>query len=232
MHLFYSKNISKKEIQLDAEESRHLVKVLRLTDGEECHVIDGIGNRYHCRINAAHPKKAILTILSKEKIQENFGIHIAAAPTKNLNRWEWFLEKATEMGIDRISPITSFHSERKVLKQDRQERILVSAMKQSYKTTLPQLDELCKFDAFIKQEFEGQKFIAHCYDSMPKKALKDVFKANKPAILLIGPEGDFSEQEVQEAMNCGFQAISMGESRLRTETAAIVACHSIHLLNE
>ncbi len=231
MHLFYSSNISDNTITLDNEESKHLAKVLRLEMGENVHVIDGKGTRYLCSILVAHQKATQLTILEKEVVNETYGIEIAAAPTKNLNRWEWFLEKSTEIGIDAIHPIVSFHSERKVLKKDRQERILVSAMKQSYKTKLPQLSELEKFKQFITKEFDGRKFICHCYDELQKKSLNESYKKGEKALLLIGPEGDFSKQEVELAIKEGFEPIGLGESRLRTETAAIVACHTIHVLN-
>jgi len=231
MHLFYSSNISDNTITLDNEESKHLAKVLRLEMGENVHVIDGKGTRYLCSILVAHHKATQLTILEKEVVNETYGIEIAAAPTKNLNRWEWFLEKSTEIGIDAIHPIVSFHSERKVLKKDRQERILVSAMKQSYKTKLPQLSELEKFKQFITKEFDGRKFICHCYDELPKTSLNESYKKGEKALLLIGPEGDFSKQEVELAIKEGFEPIGLGESRLRTETAAIVACHTIHVLN-
>ena len=231
MHLFYSSNISDNTITLDNEESKHLAKVLRLEMGENVHVIDGKGTRYLCSILVAHQKATQLTILEKEVVNETYGIEIAAAPTKNLNRWEWFLEKSTEIGIDAIHPIVSFHSERKVLKKDRQERILVSAMKQSYKTKLQQLSELEKFKQFITKEFDGRKFICHCYDELQKKSLNESYKKGEKALLLIGPEGDFSKQEVELAIKEGFEPIGLGESRLRTETAAIVACHTIHVLN-
>ncbi len=232
MHLFYSKQIGKSEIVLDSDESRHLAKVLRLQDGEQVIVIDGLGKRYQCSIVSANHKKALLTIDKTENLAEHFGISIAAAPTKNLNRWEWFLEKSTEIGIDAIYPIISFHSERKVLKRDRQERILISAMKQSYKATLPKLGDIEKFDSFLKVDFKGQKLIAHCYEEIGKSNLKQVFRKGEDALILIGPEGDFSEIEVKKAIESGFTPISLGESRLRTETAALIACHSIHLLNE
>ncbi|MFT7086027.1 MAG: 16S rRNA (uracil1498-N3)-methyltransferase, partial [Vicingaceae bacterium] len=166
MHLFYSTNILNNTITLDNEESKHLTKVLRLEMGDNVHVIDGKGARYLCSINLAHQKATQLTILEKEVVNETYGIEIAAAPTKNLNRWEWFLEKTTEIGIDAIHPFISFHSERKVLKKDRQERILVSAMKQSYKTKLPLLGELEKFKQLISKDFNGRKFICHCYDDL------------------------------------------------------------------
>ncbi len=231
MHLFYSTSISNNTITLDNEESKHLAKVLRLEMGEKVHVIDGKGTRYLCSINLAHQKATQLSILEKDLVNETYGIEIAAAPTKNLNRWEWFLEKTTEIGIDAIHPIVSFHSERKILKKDRQERILVSAMKQSYKTKLPLLSDLEKFKQFIAKDFDGRKFICHCYDELPKKSLNESYKKGEKALLLIGPEGDFSKEEVELAMQHGFEPIALGESRLRTETAAIVACHTIHVLN-
>jgi 16S rRNA (uracil1498-N3)-methyltransferase len=231
MHLFYSTNISENTITLDNEESKHLAKVLRLEMGDNVLVIDGKGSRYFCSIHLAHQKASQLTIIEKEVVNEFYGIEIAAAPTKNLNRWEWFLEKTTEIGIDAIHPIVSFHSERKVLKKDRQERILVSAMKQSYKTKLPQLSELEKFKQFVKRDFDGRKFICHCYNDLPKKTLNESYKKGEKALLLIGPEGDFSKEEIGLAMQQGFEPIALGASRLRTETAAIVACHTIHVLN-
>jgi len=231
MHLFYSTNISDNTISLDNEESKHLAKVLRLEMGDHVHVIDGKGTRYLCSILIAHQKATQLTILEKEVVNETYGIEIAAAPTKNLNRWEWFLEKTTEIGVDAIHPIVSFHSERKVLKKERQERILLSAMKQSYKTKLPRLSELEKFKSFITTDFDGRKFICHCYDDLPKKSLNESYKKGEKALLLIGPEGDFSKQEVELAIEQGFEPIALGKSRLRTETAAIVACHTIHVLN-
>ena len=231
MHLFYSTNISENTITLDNEESKHLAKVLRLEMGDKVVVIDGVGTRYNCTISLAHQKATKLTITEKEVMNEHFGVEIGAAPTKNLNRWEWFLEKATEIGIDAIHPFISFHSERKMLKKERQERILLSAMKQSYKTKLPILSDLVKFKELVNRPFDGQKFIAHCYDDLPKKSLTTAHQKGQKALLLIGPEGDFSKEEVGFAMQNGFQPIELGKSRLRTETAAIVACHTIHILN-
>lgn len=235
MPLFYSTQISNQEILLDAEESRHLSKVLRLTDGDKVKVVDGKGNSYDCVILEAHKKNAKLLVKKQDHQHENFGIQIAAAPTKNLNRWEWFLEKSTEIGIDRISPIQSFHSERKVLKKERQEKILISAMKQSQKATLPQLDELQPFNAWLKahtnKSNEVEKYIAHCYDELPKMKLSSIHPRGKKALILIGPEGDFSKEEVKAATAAGFKPVSLGKARLRTETAALVACHTIHLIN-
>lgn len=231
MHLFYATTIQEQTIHLDPEESRHLAKVLRLKDGDRISVIDGLGNQYTCEVFHAHPKNSVLNILERKTLSEEFGVSIAAAPTKNLNRWEWFLEKATEIGIDEIYPIKSYHSERKVLKHDRQERILISAIKQSYKATLPKLSELTSFKKLIEQQFDHPKYIAHCYEEIPRVSLKQIHPRGQKALILIGPEGDFSKEEVELAIAKGFQSVSLSESRLRTETAALVACHTIHLIN-
>ena len=232
MHLFYSTTILDNQIKLDPDESRHLSKVLRLTNGDLVVVVDGKGNWYECELIEAHSKIALLRILKKEDRSAAFNVEIAAAPTKNLNRWEWFLEKATEIGIDAIHPIQSFHSERKVLKRDRQERILISAMKQSFKAKLPALEDIRRFDDFIKLAFDGEKYIAHCHEDLPKMKLKSIHSKGKKALILIGPEGDFSKEEVLAATAAGFRSVSLGKSRLRTETAAIVALHTIHQIHE
>lgn len=231
MQLFYSATISDNQILLDEEESRHLSKVLRLKVGDNVEAIDGKGNFYSCKVLESHPKKSILSIDNKTSKAEQFGIHLAVAPTKNLNRWEWFLEKVTEIGIDQISPIKCSRSERKVLKMDRQERILISAMKQSQKATLPKLDELQDFNKFLQEDFEGKKYIAHCENSSSKMNLKVLHQKAQKALILIGPEGDFSPDEIAAAKAKGFKEISLGTSRLRSETAAIVACHTITLIN-
>jgi 16S rRNA (uracil1498-N3)-methyltransferase len=153
------------------------------------------------------------------------------APTKNMDRTEWFVEKATEIGIDEFSFLLCRYSERKVLKMDRVDKIIVSAAKQSYKATMPVSHELTPFDQFIRRPFGGQKFIAHCYEG-EKPLLKDILKPGEDALVMIGPEGDFSEDEVKKAVEAGFQPISLGKSRLRTETAALVASHILNLYNQ
>lgn len=233
MRLFLGKPTKEKpaSIILDKAESNHLAKVLRLDIGDQVECIDGKGNRYISEVILNHPKASELKIL--EKIHENlvFNIHLAVAPTKNLSRWEWFLEKAVELGIDRITPIITVHSERKVLKRERQERIIVSAAKQSRKAKFPLLDDLMPLMTFLDQQLEGQKMVAHCADDPSKKGLKQVYQMHQNAIILIGPEGDFSTEELQVLREHDFDSISLGSSRLRTETAALIACHSIHLLN-
>lgn len=231
MHLFFSNTILNKQIELDAEESRHLSKVLRLKVGDSVEAIDGKGNLYACKVLESHPKKSSLSIIETSYKEEKFNIHLAVAPTKNLNRWEWFLEKVTEIGIDQISPIKCNHSERQVLKMERQVRILISAMKQSQKATLPKLEELQDFSKFLETDFEGEKYIAHCETSSDKMSLVELHPKGKKALILIGPEGDFSPDEIASAKAKGFKEISLGTSRLRTETAAIVACHTITLIN-
>lgn len=219
-------------VELPAEEALHCIKVLRKKEGDEILLTDGKGFFYDAEIMQANPKHCIVNILKtiEQPKDWDFNLQIAFAPTKNIDRIEWFAEKATEIGIDRLSPILCQHSERKEIKAQRIEKILVSAMKQSQKALLPQLDDMQSFSKFIKQEFEGQKFIAHCYPQ-EKVLLKDIYKKSGNALILIGPEGDFSEEEVRMAIDNGFEPISLGESRLRTETAALVACHTLHVLN-
>lgn len=219
--------------ELPFEEGQHCIKVLRKKEGDEIFLTDGKGCFYDAAIIQANPKHCIVNIINTIQQSKgwNFNLQIAFAPTKNIDRIEWFAEKATEIGIDRFSPLLCQHSERKEIKAQRIEKILISAMKQSQKALLPQLDDMISFSEFIRQEFDGQKFIAHCY-SQEKSLLKDVYQKGKDALILIGPEGDFSEKEVEEALDKGFKPISLGESRLRTETAALVACHTMHLLNQ
>jgi 16S rRNA (uracil1498-N3)-methyltransferase len=205
---------------------------LRKKEGDEILLTDGKGFFYDAEIMQANPKHCIVNILKTIEQPKgwDFNLQIAFAPTKNIDRIEWFAEKATEIGIDRLSPILCQHSERKEIKAQRIEKILVSAMKQSQKALLPQLDDIQSFSKFIKQEYDGQKFIAHCYPQ-EKVLLKDIYKKGSNALILIGPEGDFSEEEVKMAIDHGFKPISLGDSRLRTETAALVACHTLHVLN-
>jgi 16S rRNA (uracil1498-N3)-methyltransferase len=229
--IFYTPDILSNP-ELPFEEARHCVKVLRKKEGDEILLTDGKGFFYDAEIVQANPKHCLVNILNTTEQPENrnFSIQIAFAPTKNMDRIEWFAEKATEIGIDRFSPVLCRHSERKDIKPQRIDKILVSAMKQSQKAILPRLDEMQAFVEFIEQDFKGQKFIAHCYPH-EKKTLKEAYRVGESALILVGPEGDFSEQEVEQAVKKGFQPISLGESRLRTETAALAACHAIHVLN-
>ena len=238
MHLFYSADLEPgiSSFQLTEEESKHAVRVLRLNVGERVHLIDGRGGFYEAEISDAHPKRTQLSILSyqPEFQKPNCYLHIAVAPTKNIDRIEWFLEKATEIGIQEITPIISEHSERKEVKTERLNKVIVSAMKQSLKAYLPRLNEAVTFENFLKkveEDQESKKAIAHCEEDQEKKYLNQIFQANERYLILIGPEGDFSVPEIEKAISAGFIPVSLGEARLRTETAALYACTEIALLN-
>ena len=232
MHVFYTPNIDKTH-ELPEEESQHCTRVLRLSAGDEIMLTDGKGSFYKATITAANNKRCLFEInetIPQEPLWKGH-LHIAMAPTKNMDRNEWFTEKATEIGIDELTFLNCRYSERKVIKTERIEKIIVSGIKQSLKARVPLLNDLIDFKSFIKQDFQGQKFIAHCYDENDKVYLKDVLKTNENILILIGPEGDFSEEEVKLAKENGFQPISLGKSRLRKETAALVACHTFNLMN-
>lgn len=232
MHIFYTPDIESVK-ELPEEESQHCIKVLRLSEGNEIMLTDGKGTFYKAIITLAHHKRCGIKIVEKNRVPNPWPvkIHIAIAPTKNMDRIEWFSEKCTEIGIDAITLLKCRFSERKEVKTERIEKILVSAMKQSLKATLPQLNSMTAFKEFVSRPFEGQKFIAHCYDENDKFLLKQKYIPGNNALILIGPEGDFSPEEVKLALENGFLPISLGESRLRTETAGVVACHTIHVLN-
>ena len=234
MNLFYTPDITVPVYTLSEEESKHAVRVLRLKEGDHIHLIDGLGGFYKAEITDANVKRCKVKIIEtqKEYSKRSFYLHIAIAPTKSIDRIEWFLEKATEIGIDEITPIECEHSERTIVKPQRLNKVLVSAIKQSVKAYLPKLNEMEDFIKFVKLPFDGEKFIAHC-NTTPKNKdhLKNVYTPAKNALILIGPEGDFSPKEVEQALQNGFREISLGNSRLRTETAALVACNVINILN-
>lgn len=230
MQLFYIPDISGNEIFLDEAESKHAVKVLRLGMGSRIRITDGKGGLYTAEISDPHSKRCRLEIV--EFIPQygirDYNIHIAIAPTKNNDRLEWFLEKATEIGIDEITLILCENSERKTVKEERMEKILISAMKQSLKAYLPKLNTPASFEDFIRSNNATQKFIAHCQGE-EKSHLKNEIKKDSSVIILIGPEGDFSQEEISRAQLHGFMEVSLGNSRLRTETAGVVACHIVNL---
>ena len=231
--MFYTPDIET-SLFLPEEESQHAVKVLRLQAGDRIELIDGKGGYYKAEIVFPHHKRCEVQILEKQtEFQKRpHHLHIAIAPTKNIERFEWFAEKATEIGIDEITPVTCRFSERKTIKHDRLEKILISAMKQSLKAWLPKLNEQYTFDEFLKRTDLGQRFIAHCYDEKTKKLLSSLYIPQQNATILIGPEGDFSPEEVEKALKAGFIPVSLGESRLRTETAGVVACCVVNCLNQ
>lgn len=232
MIIFYAPDIDTCP-ELPEEESGHAVRVLRHTEGDEIEVVDGQGTWYHCRITAAHPKHCGLEILSRRPDDHwPYRVELAIGPTKNLDRMEWWLEKATEMGLDRFTPLLCRFSERRELKTERMRKIAVSAMKQSLKATLPEIDAMTDIKRFLKEPFEGQKFIAHCMEDQPRQLLSHLVKPGKAVRVLIGPEGDFSPEEVALALANGYQPVSLGNQRLRTETAALASVHTIHIMNE
>lgn len=232
MHLFYTPEISSHIYTLEEQESKHCIRVLRLKKGDVVHLTDGKGNLFESRIIQDNPKKCIVEVtdVRKEVGKRDFSLHIAIAPTKNIARTEWFVEKATEIGIEEITPVICHHSERKIVKTERLNKVITAAVKQSLKAYHPMLNETVKFKEFVKRGFKGQKFIAYISDKY-NETLSGLYKPGSDAVILIGPEGDFSEKEVEMAIDNGFKPITLGKSRLRTETAALVACHSIELLN-
>ena len=231
MTLFYAPEIVAVPF-LPEEESLHCAKVLRLKAGDRAHVIDGRGGLYEVELVTPHVKHTEVRIVS---VQENFEkrpfrVHLAIAPTKNMDRFEWFFEKATEIGVDTITPLLCRFSERKVIKTERIEKILISAAKQSLKAFVPQLNAMCSFTDFLKTVSESQRFIAHCYDT-DKPHLLQVCSPCSDVVIMVGPEGDFSREEVSTALVHNFQPVTLGDSRLRTETAGVVACHLITVVN-
>ena len=234
MQLFYNPSINEtsESFSFDKEESKHIVKVLRKKDTDILYVTNGLGFLFKTEITLASDNKCSVKIISFEKeASPKFQLHLAVAPTKMNDRFEWFLEKATEIGINEITPIICDRSERKVLNAERFEKILLTAMKQSNVLHLPKLNNAITFKEFVKQKKEGLHLIAHCEET-DKKSLKSILKPNTNVTLLIGPEGDFSEKEIASAIENNFIPVSIGNTRLRTETAAIVACHSVVFLNE
>lgn len=236
MELFYSRDISAGIVRLDQEESAHCVRVLRHRAGDEISVIDGEGTLYRCQLRLADAKAAEAQVLSE--IQD-FGVHpyrltMAVCPTKNIDRYEWFAEKATEIGIDALVPVIGEHSERRVIKPERLHRILLSAAKQSLKGRVPELGEAVSVMDFLRSApQQALRLIAYCDESLDRenrRSITDELSCGNPEIcILIGPEGDFSPEEVETALSLGWKPVALGESRLRTETAAIVAATAVYL---
>jgi 16S rRNA (uracil1498-N3)-methyltransferase len=235
MHIFYTQDLSPgaASYTLSEEESKHCIRVLRLQAEDTVTLVDGRGGLYTARITDPHPKKTVLFIVEgqQEYGKRNHYLHIAVAPTKNIERIEWFLEKATEIGIDEVSLIQCQRSERKDAKVERLDKIITSAVKQSLKAYHPVLNPLLPFNKFIAQPFDGQKFIAHCLPGADKVNLATQLQLGGKCLVLIGPEGDFSEKEITDALHYGFKPITLGNSRLRTETAALEACFEVNFLN-
>lgn len=234
MQLFYNPNISEdhNDFSFDKDESRHIVKVLRKKAGDKIHITNGKGWLFEAELTLADIKHCVVSIISKkQQTKRDYHLHLAVAPTKMNDRYEWFLEKATEIGVDKVTPIICDNSERKVIKQERFEKILQSAMKQSLQCYLPKLNSAISFKDFMNSEIIGEKFIAHCEDT-GRESLKYQLNPSKDITILIGPEGDFSIKEIELAMSKNYIPVTLGNTRLRTETAAIAACHSVAFINE
>lgn len=234
MQLFYNPEINEHTTQFSfsKEESKHIVKVLRKQIGDTMHITNGKGWLFEAEITIAGLKNCMVTINSKtQQTPTKYNLHLAVAPTKMNDRYEWFLEKATEIGITSITPVICDHSERKVIKNERFNKILQSAMKQSLQCYLPELKEAISLKEYLKTTPKGDCFIAHCEETQ-KQSLKSQLQPNTTTTILIGPEGDFSTKEIELALQNNWKPVTLGETRLRTETAAIVACHSVAFVNE
>ncbi|MEP7263063.1 MAG: 16S rRNA (uracil(1498)-N(3))-methyltransferase [Bacteroidota bacterium] len=232
MQVYFAAEIYGDTITLDREESHHLVHVLRHRSGDEILITNGKGIMALAEISIPDAKGCVVKILSyPDRYKKHlYHLHMAVAPTKNIDRFEWFLEKAIEIGIDEITPLITRRSERKVVNAERLNKLLLAAAKQSLKASFPILHPLTSYADIISSKIEGQKFIALCEEDLP--SLKSTYSQGSAAIILIGPEGDFEEEEVKLAFAAGFKGISLGKSRLRTETAALVACQSVAFMNQ
>ncbi len=230
---FYSQDIAE-TLTLPESDSAHATRVLRLKAGDEIQVIDGRGNVYLCRIVAPHQRHTLVEIISVSPmpLPWSHDLVIAVAPTKNIDRMEWFVEKAVETGVNRIIPILCNHSERKDLKIDRLERIAVSAMKQSLKAVMPEICPMTPVEDVISGFKDYNRFIAYCDRSIPRRLLTCEYQSGKPSIAMIGPEGDFSREEIQSALATDWIPVSLGPCRLRTETAALTALQTFHIIDQ
>jgi 16S rRNA (uracil1498-N3)-methyltransferase len=223
MHFFHVS--APYDLVLPEEESLHAAKVLRLQTGDEITLLDGKGGLYRAEITLPHAKRCGFKIITEQQLSTGrpYRLHVAIAPTKNMERLEWFVEKAVEIGVDEITPIVCRYSERKQVKSERLEKILLSACKQSVQAVFPLLHQQTSFDEFVESTNAECKAIAHCYPET-KEEFRSLIASSSDILILIGPEGDFSPDEVKLAIEHGFNAVSLGDSRLRTETAGIMAC--------
>jgi 16S rRNA (uracil1498-N3)-methyltransferase len=218
---------------MDENESRHSIRVLRMVKGDKVNLIDGKGNLYEGIINDPDPTGCQVAIIGITRNFERRGyrLHIAISPVKNQDRFEWFVEKSVEIGVDEITPVICRNTEKHGMKRERLNNIIISAMKQSVKAFRPVLNESVTFNEFINSDHSGIRMIAHCSSGLIRNKIDQVYKKSQDAVILIGPEGDFSEAEINLASDKGFQSVHFGSSRLRTETAGIAACHSVYLIN-
>lgn len=234
MQVFYAPHISGDTHILDEKESRHIIRVLRMKKGTSVRLIDGKGKLYEGIITGTDQRKCVIKIVSVTENFEkrNYRLHIAISPLKNTERFEWFVEKSVEIGIDEITPLVCRNTEKPGIKADRNRNIIISAMKQSLKTRETILNEPCLFGDFLKRNTEGIVMLAHCSDNVDRKGIAEVYKKGEPAVIMIGPEGDFSIEETDMAVKKGIIPVHLGNSRLRTETAGVAACHSVYFINQ
>lgn len=234
LYLFYTPEIQPQHefFALNEEESKHAIRVLRMVSGDQVHLVDGKGGWYAAVITDAHPKRTVMKIteVRLDVGKRPYHLHMAVAPTKHIERLEWFLEKVTEVGIDEVTPLICERSERREVKIERLNKVMVAAMKQSLKARLPRLNEPAKYTDFLANPFPGKRFIAHCADG-DKAYLNRLLGAGENALIMIGPEGDFSGGEIAAALQVGFVPLSLGTARLRTETAALAACLEASVIN-
>lgn len=233
MHVFYTPDINSDEYVLNEDESKHCTKVLRLSIGATIYLIDGRGGFYTAEIVAETKKHVNLKITTAQHgyNKRNHHLHIAVAPTKNMDRLEWFLEKATEIGIDEITPIICDRSERRIVKDERLIKVVTSAVKQSLQAYHPVVNPQVNLSDFFKQDRDANKMIAHCIDGEPRQYINQVAKPHQKYIILIGPEGDFTPAEIEMALQSGYKPLTLGNTRLRTETAALEACFEVNYIN-
>jgi 16S rRNA (uracil1498-N3)-methyltransferase len=234
MQIFYAPDITSDSYTLDERESKHTVRVLRMGEGSEIRLIDGKGNLYIGVISEPDQRACKIRILNiiKGFEKRDYRLHIAISPLKNPERFEWFIEKSVEIGIDEITPLICHNTEKQGLKPERLNNIIISAMKQSLKASLTKLNAACNFKDFVSSPYPGILLIAHCYESKMRKGIGEACPKGKDVIILIGPEGDFTEEEIIQAGKIGYIPVHLGKSRLRTETAGVAACHSIYYINQ
>ena len=234
MQIFYAPDIAGDTYTLDEKESKHIIRVLRMIKGADVRLIDGQGNLYEGIISDPDQKRCTIKVTGRiyDFEKRNYRLHIAISPLKNPERFEWFVEKSVEIGIDEITPLVCRNTEKPGIKSDRVNNLIISAMKQSLKATRTVLNDTCNFKDFIKMDLKGIMMIAHCNNSIERTKISDVYSKNENAVILIGPEGDFSKEEIDSAIKSKFSPVHLGPSRLRTETAGVAACHSIYFLNQ
>jgi 16S rRNA (uracil1498-N3)-methyltransferase len=234
MQIFYAPDITGDMYTLDEKESKHCIRVLRMIKGTGVRLIDGKGNLYEGTISNPDSRKCAIAVtgIIQDFEKRNYRLHIAISPLKNPERFEWFVEKSVEIGIDEITPLICSYTEKQGIKTERVNNLIISAMKQSLKSVRTILNDTCLFHDFINTDHNGSLIIAHCNNEPAKSKISEIYSKGDDAVILIGPEGDFSEEEIEAAVGIGFKSVHLGQSRLRTETAGIAACHSIFFINQ